>query len=579
MADDTSSVTPIQYRQSDGNIIIIYSTKEHGVYFIDQIFDPNDPKSGTYFPALYSVVVKADQTLWIVTARDEINYSVTLSPSRLVTTTEETVQISYYGNDKFGLYTDSRVSPTKLMVDAKLFFVGNNLVEYTLSKNDENGNEVCISEYYDSTGKFISNRIPLSSTTVNNLNIKFPTNCHTTHTLEDSEQITLRVFDNLGNECAEAVVYAHDAFILNDLDSQSTAIISLDAECPQTRGDDFYVYEHQDLNQLNIRPYITYADGTKAYVNVDNAQCIIYGLEDFVPSFPGFSQTLVIKYFLNHRETSTESVEKNGKRFIAIEKKLIVIRRTATAADYSVKLSVIPHWNKTLSKWDLRFFAYTQERDHVYDATAYTTYSTESLPFDGTHTAWGKEQHLELKYNLQEVFNSSDEILGVQDLYITLWDGDNSYSRYTFRDSEDNASPIYGAEGSVIRKPIIHYDEEIDQYFIPSTIFGTWEAVVEAFYINGHPPYRSADETVAPTPTHYIVRDSSNAQMIVGGVIPAKQFSQAWAVVAGVSNLVGETVVVEFLRETSTEGTYEILYGVPVDVIKSGTGYNTAEND
>lgn len=83
---DTS--TPIQYRKPDGNVITIYSTKEHGAYSIDQIFDPNDPQSGTYFPALNSLVVKHDQTIWVVTARDESNYSVTLSPSRLVATAE-----------------------------------------------------------------------------------------------------------------------------------------------------------------------------------------------------------------------------------------------------------------------------------------------------------------------------------------------------------------------------------------------------------------------------------------------------------------------------------------------------------
>ena len=70
----------------------------------------------------------------------------------------------------------------------------------------------------------------------------------------------------------------------------------------------------------------------------------------------------------------------------------------------------------------------------------------------------------------------------------------------------------------------------------------------------------------------------NNAQMICGGPIPAEQFSQSWSTIGGVDNLVGSTVVVEFLRETTTTGVYEILYGVPVDVINSNTGYNTEEN-
>ena len=575
----SDTLTPIQYRKPDGNVITIYSTKEHGAYSIDQIFDPDDPQSGTYFPALNSLVVKNDQTIWVVTARDESNYSVTLSPSRLVATAEnETTEISYYGNDKFGLYCDFRVNPTKLMVDSKLFFVGNNLVEYALYKNDENNNKICLSEYYDSTGKFISNRIPLSSTTVNNLNIKFPTNCHTTREITDSEPVTMVVFDNLGNETAEVVLYAHDAFILNDLNSQSTAIIDMDIECPQMRGDDIYVYEHQDLEELNIRPYVKYADGTIHYLNVDKSECIIYGLEDFVPSYPGFSQTIIIKYFLNKREGSTAAVEKNGQRFIAIVKRIVVVHRSTSEDKYSLKLSVLPKWNKNTEKWSLRFFAYTQERNHCYDVTDHVSYDSEDYPFDGSYEKWGNEQHLQLNYNLKDVFNTSDDILGTQDLYLTLWDGNNTYARYTYRDSTEEKAPVYGAESALIRKPIIHYDAELDNYFIPSTIFPTWNSVVEAFYIQARPPFDNVSETKAPTPTHFIIRDMNNAQMICGGAIPAEQFSQSWSTIGGVDNLVGSTVVVEFLRETTTTGVYEILYGVPVDVINSNTGYNTEEN-
>ena len=576
----SDTITPINYRQSDGTIIIIYSTKEHGAYYIDQIFDPANPKSGTYFPALYSIVVKPDLTFWVVTARDELTYSVTLSPSRLVSTIDnDTTKISFYGNDKFGLYVDSRVNPTKLMVDAKLFFIGNNLVEYALYRKNAQGADECISEYYDSTGKFVSNRIPLSETTLGNLNIKFPTNCHTTTEMVDSEAITLRTFDNLGNETANVVLYAHDAFILNDLSSQSTAIVELNAECLQTRGDDFYVYEHQDLEELNIRPYIVYADGTKQYLNVDNEQCFIYGLDDFIPSFPGFSQTIVIKYFLNHKETSTLTEAVSGSRFISIEKKIVVIRRSATAADFSIKLVPVPRWHKATESWTLRWLAYTQERNHVYDVTDHVTYNSELFPFDGTRDKWGHEQHIQASYELSSVFSTTDEILGTQDVYITLWDGNNTYARYTYRDDTDNDAPVYGAEGALVRRPVIHYDETLNQYFIPSTIFTSWESVVEAFYIKSHPPFRAHSESVAPTPDHFILRDADSGQMIIANAISKEQFTQAFSTLYGTPNLVGDTVVVEFLKETEVGGIYEILFGAPVDVVKSPTGYNTEEND
>lgn len=569
-----ADVTEVNYRQPDGSVIIIYSTKEHGVYAYEDIFDPLNPESGKYFPALNSIVIKSDGSLWYVSARDEATYSVTLSTARIITTADDSVTVSNYGNDKYGLYVDKRVAPMKLMVDAKIVFVGNNLVEYTLHRKVD-GVEQCVSMYYDSTGKFISTRIPLTSTDIGNLNIKFPTNCHTTFNLDEDEEVTMKAYDNLGNQVAEVVLYVHEAYILNDLNSQLTPIASMGVESTQMRGDDLYIYEHQEPEELNIRPYLLHTDGTKSYLNVDNESCFIYGLEDFIPSFPGYFQKLVFKYFLNHKESSLEPQTESGPRVVTTTKNLVVVAREAPE-EFSVKLSVIPKFYN--GSWFLRFFAYTLDRDHCYDVTDCVKYTSEEYPFDSESSSWGHMQHLQLSYNLQSIFNTTDEILGTQDLYITLWDGASKYAKYTFSDKNDSDAVVYGAESSVIRRPVIHYDEATDMYFIPSTIFGNWAAVVEAFYTQANPLFNPVNESVAPTPTHFIIRDSDNAQMIVGGSLSADNYQIKWSTIPGTPNLVGQTVVVEFLRERATAGTYDILYGVPVDVVKSSTGYNTEEN-
>ena len=551
-----------------GKTIILYNNRKPDAYGIEDIYDPENPQSGKYFPSLYSLVVDTTGRLYYVSARDTANYSVTLTPCSYVSTDEENeVTIISYGNDKFCLYIDTRTDPHRLVVDAKFLVYGNNLVEYALYKTDLSGAEQCISQYYDAAGNFVSNRIPLQSISESYPSYKFPTNCHTTFDLVEGDPVVLRAYNNIGNLSAEITLYVRNAQWLNDLASHTNPIVSLNAEALQMMGDDFFLYEKQDVSHLNIQPYLLYVDGSRQDVNVDNQRCFIYGLDDVESSYPGRSQTIIIKYFLNYKETTTVSTS-DERRFLTCAKKIVVVDNDN---DYTVKLSCIPIWSSTYNQWQLYWFAYTDDRQGVYDVTALVRYN-ENYPFDGTSASFGKEQRVVVEYDLQSIFQTDDPITGVQTLYLTLWDN-QKYERYTFRDSKDDTF-IYGVDGSITRRPVIHYDETIDQYFIPTSIFENVDAVIESFYTLARPPYNPSVETVAPTPTHFTVRDAQNGRQIIGGPIPLTEYGQCWPTIVGVTIQPGQTVLVEFLYQDS-DNSYAILYGVPVDVY---TGTFNTEN-
>lgn len=550
--------------------LIIYNNRKADVYRKDEIYDPENPQSGKYFPSLNSIIID-NGSLWYVVARNEVTYAVTLAPCSFITKEEDEVQIISYGNDNFCIYQDERTNPHKLVVDAKLLFYGNNLAEYTLHRVTSSNKEEIISVYLDNTDSFVSNRIPLVSISEEYPSYKYPTNCHTTHDLVEGEPVILRVYNNLGNLVAELTCFVRNAVWLNDLSSHTNPIVKLDAECLQTLGDAFFIYAKQDPSHLNIKPYLMYADGTKVYIDVDNVQCFLYGLEDYIPSFPGHSQKLILKYFLNYREASINSTTTDQVRFLTCEKDLIVVNNTNS---FDCKVSIIPMYNSALQKWELRFFAYTENRDAVYGITDKVTFD-EEFPFVGTNEKWGVEQHIEILYDLQSIFNSDDPMPGAQSFWITVWDPVNRYVRYTFKDSESSVI-VYGTDSSILRKPIIHYDETIDMYFIPTSVFQNKEAVIEAFYTMASPPIFTKIEGEAPTPTHFTIRDASNGQMLIGGLIPITEYGQAWNTIIGTPKLAGRTVIVEFEQEVN--GVFNILYGVPVDVVNSPTGYNTETN-
>ena len=140
----SSSDTIQQSLNINGNTIIIYNNRKPDSYLESDIYDPDNPTSGKYFPSLYSVVIKTDGSLWYVSDRNESTHRVTLTPCSIITAEIENdiVKVVTYGNDRYCLYQDTRVSPYKLVVDAKVLFYGNNLKEYQLVRFDEEGHRI-----------------------------------------------------------------------------------------------------------------------------------------------------------------------------------------------------------------------------------------------------------------------------------------------------------------------------------------------------------------------------------------------------------------------------------------------------
>lgn len=549
--------------------VVLFNDRKADCYYEKDIYDPNNPDTGKVIPTLYSIVIKSDGTLWYVKNVDETTYESTLAPCSYILTDEETnTQMVTYGSDRFCIYQDTRTSPFKLVIDAKLLFYGNNLEEYALYRVNGDGQEEVISIYIDPNGAFKSDRIPMASISEEHRGYRYPTNCHTVASLYENEPVILRVFNNLGTLAAEITLYVRNAIWWNDLNSHINPIIRLNARCLQMRGDDFFIYEKQDPSHLNIQPYLEYADGTTVDLVLDNMKCHIYGLDDFIASYPGYSQKIIIKYFLNYRENSLQVLSGAEKRFLVCEKNIVVQKNTNS---YSVKVSPIPVVDPSSGNWKLRFFAYSDRRDAVFDITDLVTFE-KGYEFDGYQTSWGKEQKIQFSYDLQSIFKTDDPMPGAQVIFITVWNPLNTYVRYTFRDTEIDGY-VYGVDGSITRRPIIWYDPELEQYFIPTSIFNNWEAVVDSFYRLARPPYDSKVETTPPEPTHFTIRDAFNGQQIIGGSIGKESFAAIWPTIVGTPVLKGQVVIVEFLKEVN--GQLTLLYGVPVDVDRNDHSYNT----
>lgn len=560
---------------------ILFGDKRPDVIGMDQLYDPDlhGPdyiQSGKIIPAVNSLVVDDQDILYKVVSVNDV-YKSTLRPVRFLQLDGDSgdsttiTSIVNYGHERFMLYFDDRVRPISLEIDSKLYVFGTSNIEYRLVRtNPQNKEEEIVSLYLDSDEKFKGNRIPLTDIKLANTTIKWCTNCHTLFDIKEGEVITLQIFNANGQQTAEYHLYAKRSVILDDLVSDGNPIIVFDADGTQMVNDEFYLYENQSPTALNISPFITYADGRKSIVPIDNVSCFMYGFEkDNIPSYPGRKFKILLKKFLSNREITTIEDFDKTRRMITCEKWINIVKNET---EYSLKLSIVPWYDKTAKLYRFKFFAYTEAKDHIYDVTEYVTINKEFDPME-----YNKEQYLKAVFDSDHIFNNSVTTLYQQSWWITLRAPGNVES-YILKDSK-NSEYAYGVESSTVRRPVIHYDGDLQQYFVPTSIFKNEEAFLEAFYRFANPPFDTNIEVKPVEPTHFTIRAVDDANVLIATPIPVEEYNQAWNIVRNgpKGQLVGGTVLVEFLKLIGSE--YRILYGVPVQVYNSTTGYNRPGNN
>lgn len=552
------------------SLLILFKDRRPNSCYLDQIYDP-DVDGPAYIdmpkliPAEGAAVFDRDNEgiIYYVKSVNAQTLKTTVAPARLLPVAEsDEAKILSYGNDLFTLYYDHREDPTKLLVDGKLRLFGASLAEYRLSRLTEDGNKEYISAYINSDGVPTGERIPLAVIAPGSP-IKYCTNCHTFHNITDGDQILLEVFSSEGILMASVVLFVKQATILNDLLSTNTVITGMTATANQMDGVDFYLHQRQEVSELVISPIVQLSDGSEVRIPIDNRSCFVYGLNDFIPSFPGQKQKILIKKFLGRSQISPIQETDGFSRFISIERFVTVL---ANESLDGIKVSIIPMWNPGSNKYDLKYIAYSDRRDKVYDVTPYVT------PLNSYNTGlFNTQQEILFSVDLTPVFGTSATVEYRQSTFANFKHY-NEFERYIFKDTVDD-NYAYGVEYMNRRRPVLHYDADLQKFFIPTSRFPTKESFVENFYTMARAPYDPKTEMGPITPTHFTIRDKDTLNTILAAPIPVDEFSQAWSITLNdPQNFVGSNVIVEFLQEVSD--TFLIIYGVPVDVFNSPTGYN-----
>lgn len=542
---------------------VLHRPKSPGTYLLDDIYDPHrtGPCNGHIIPQIGSFVSDpmSRNIFWVTDINSE-TYEASMVRLKVDTEEIDTSLIASnvsYGNDIFYLFYDNRTTPTSLFVDSRFTLFGTNMGSYRLVRNPDTPAEKVISIYIDDDCDMAGSRVPLEWVE-NSKNTWFCVPAYTQESLVENEQIRLEVFNEAGVMVITNTLIAKASTVLNTDDQKAPIIASMWIDSAQIRGNnEIYIYEKQKLGDLTITGIITFSDGSTKRVSPGDDRVYLYGLEEFVPTYAGLRQKILMKYFLGQGEVCDPHL---GDVAVCAEAYLVVVPNELRSG---IKISVLPYYAKQANTYRFRYRLYTLDRDMSKDVTDHVTVSQ-----DWVGTQFGVAQSRTLEINLSDVDPAKypEETIHTQQAVIKL-QPPIADTPYTIQDSP-SALYIYGIDSSKNRRPRISYVPDAGQYVISSERFPTKQNFIDTFYRLASPPQDVTEKTLVE-PTHFLIRNFLNSKMLVAQPIPIDDYATPFNLIPpqGQPNdtFVGSPVIVEFIAEINTEMT-AILYGVPVEV-------------
>ena len=542
------------------------SIDKPGIYSILDIYDPDTNPEGTIIPAVKSFVIDMtnEGRTYYVAEVDPITYKPTLkylktslaSYEKNIFDNFDITSIINYGNTRFYAFFDLKTKPTKITIDKKLVIFGKNNKYYRLIKiSPTNPNEYSvISAGYSSTGDYTGEFIPLVATDNNNY-IKYASDCYTSYNLEDNDLITMEIYD-INKTLTYSLTLFPKKITSIAFVTEERKIVGFELECTQEIDNDtFYIYPQQNPDSLVLTPKLILNDGQITPTEIDNTKCFLYGLDDFVPAFPGQETSLLCKYYLSQNEVADPHISTNN--MLVCEKTLKVINNESDT--YTLKISVIPRFDYINSKYVLFFYAYIVSNNIVKDVTPFITILSQGFDF----RYYDGYQQLQYQLNLKDIFpNLPSSEFHIQSCQIKLAPI-SYYEKYIIRDSTSDEYGIYGVEGGNRHRPVIYSDVDNNRYFISQNLFPDTTKFLDEFYFRARPVILP-ENTNPITPTHFTIRDIITNNLLLSDPIPVEDYMRYFTLLTS-APITNTNVIVEMLELVDTK--YNILYGTPVDVV------------
>lgn len=455
--------------------------------------------------------------------------------------------------DTFRVMYNRNVLPHTLTIDSRIHTYTGESERYTIFRGSETtGTAKPISQQYDQAGNLIGTSIPLALAAIegDNRTVKSYPGCYTTEELNDGEKLGVIVYSDKGHKVSGAALIVEETSFVPAPDVNTNFIVAIGLESPFISPSDPNVLRFPvniPLNGLSLIGVVSYSNGSKLRMPVDNTKFRLRGFDNFTNTYAGQEFPLIIDYVPSEGEQARGAdTTVNG-----------TVTRTYTAITtnfegmYSPKLYGYPVWQDAVNGYRLEWWLYDMDRRLSTLVTPYVKINANSMPF--APTGYGYRQTLGVSINLKDVNPSGLALNHVQSIDIVLRQpGDARTSNWAIG-FENQQEVLFGdnnaAKVTIVDQNLMHVDISMGE-----TTLANW---LQRLYRLTYPLTDQGREIKAPDPTHFTL--STVAWDIV---YPIDQWDQILSSSNTVPN--SSTLFIKFLVRTPDTDIQLGIAGVPV---------------
>lgn len=546
--------------------LIRQQNRGFSTFHISEIYSPSayaaNPEKARYVPNVDDLIIDYQAGFYRCTATD---YTTGLSTLQRWTPPRQNDLVSDQDillgsgpgrpSESFRAYLDTSVTPFSLSLDARLhmYGTGNRYAKF-FRGTDTGQNGDVISRFYDQSGNYLGENIPLEIVgmdNVSNIAIQTPVVAYTLTNMEDGETVSVVIYDDAGNVRSINPVLVKNTSFVRTVDMSLEYIVDIALESPYLSSSDPTTLEvplNMPVMNIPMMGLVTYNSGRQARVPVDGAKFEVLGIENYIATRAGQTIPIALSYKIGpgeHSYSMTPSVNNHIT-------KQYQLRTMNPDTAYKVKLFAFPEWVDALNGYRLKFYLTNLTRDYLWEVTSKVTAGVGSRAYNPTQYA--VLQRCSFMINLQEVDSRFTAYNHVETFDIVLSGPPNNMLTTMWGVGfEPNQEPSFGDETWCS----VHYNNPSSwsvEMASGETTLANWLAKMFQRTI---PLKDENSEVVAPNPTHFYLNIANERELY-----PIAQWNAVLTTHEG--DVTGKNIYLEFIRRVSNNDLRLGVAAVPI---------------
>jgi len=526
--------------------------REWRIWSMDQIFT-GKAGTGLHCPNVNDLILDLTSGWYLVTTIDITTGRSTYIPWTLPAVSQNNVVVDRLlgvgtgaQSETWRVYIDTRQMPYSMQIDGRLHMYRSDAEHYKVFLGtDLTDNGTVVSAYYNASGEFLSENIPLEhvgTDNINNFAIWAPKAGNTNRRLNDGEVVTVVLYNASGHKLSHSVMLVQNTSLVRRTAAGRKQIRSIGIKSPYVSDADpsqLIVPINVDLRTMTLTGVVRYNTGEEMDIPIGldgSGKMSLHGLRWYSPTIQSHPHKLTLSYRLSEDEYSLEhGITENGYITEAFTVKAI-------AADnaYSVRLYAFPSWNAAASRYELDFWFFNIDRNVYYRVPrSVVEIPDNEVAFDGSDFV--SRQRLRFGALLSNIDPIYSAHRFVQATEVSLNKaGTEAGDKWQVK-CDPTQSSFFGS-GIVAKNRLVNTNLSYLELKSGALTLDEW---LDKLYYPLNHLFDDTSEVRAPEPTHFVIHTKTREYLFA-----VSQWGQEFPILNDVKP--GETVYLRWIKETPT---------------------------